>query len=147
MYCSTERANGIAELLGAWNGEQRHIEHRRTVCTTSGASSASWRANSGTVRVADRVRLRDAQRAEQRAAISGLPCHGYWPLDGAAARRSAPVVADHAVLIPYGGLNRQWQEGVGGARAVDEDHRLTRALIDELKLGVADGRCAPSLRP
>jgi hypothetical protein len=36
--------------------------------------------------VADDVRLRDAERAEQRAAISGLACDGDRPLDGAAAR-------------------------------------------------------------
>ena len=76
----------------------------------------------------DDVRPLDAEMAHEAQAVGGLAGNGQQAVVAAAARESAPVVADQTEPVVEGRLCRQWCERVGDVAAVDEDHGVARAL-------------------
>ena len=96
--------------------------------------------------VANDVRPRHTQVAQQRPTVGGLAPDTDGAGGAAAARVAAAVVGDEPVPLGQGGLGQQRPERVGDERAVDENHRLADARDLVLERDAVDDRSphAPS---
>src|SRR5262245_23045383 len=74
------------------------------------------------------MRPGDAEVSEQRAAISSLLRYRERISGTGTARKAAAVIRDHAIVVGDAGLSQQGKEPIREDAAVNQQHRLPRAL-------------------
>jgi len=94
-------------------------------------------------RVANHVRLPDAQLLQQRLAVGDLIVDFCLPFGVAAAREAPPVVVDDPVVVSQGGLIQKGRVLIGEQSTVDQHDGLALAANLILQLDAPYFRAFP----